>query len=361
MVQTTRATAPQQWRSNQIEYGTKFTQELAATYDTPPATGEIADIFRVKTQGLFPERPMVFEGNEDEVGDASEFPNDQYEVSRDWKLAVTARLSAELGALVLAGAMGDVESVVQQIDTFYEHTIIPFVKGAAQGAGNAGGVQAASTGIRYSDGPGQNIASGVVIPDFSIVGAIGNVAELTHNLQGSGTVVANGDPFQTPVPAVNQLRCTNVQIGDAASEESIVDALEEVEVTWNQNLDSDSAYIAGSGVVRGQQHVGNRTAGLKLKFKQHSTDTELVNYLANTALKCIVTYEGIQIPGTETPEVNYGIIVTYYQIKMMTRAMSAGAAHVAGEYEFHVQRDASDNYFDVVANNDATAYLALAA
>jgi len=349
MAQTTRNTVAQFAKLDKIEFGVK--QE--STYGAALATADITKRWAPQADGINVQRLITFEGNDDEVRGV-EWPDAQYEVKRDLKIeGLPFRLSAETAAYFAALCLGKITSVD---NTDYQtHTIVPNDRTEAQAAGKADYNSLMSTSLRYSDGPGQNIAAGIVCPKLSIEGRMKEFPTLTVDLVGSGEVSDDANSFQS-VESVNLLQLKKVQIGVAGSEEDISSALESLTIEWDNDLRDDDSWYPGSGLYRGQALLGVRKPSLSLAFKQHSTDTELTNFLANTALKAIVTFEGDTIGGGQ----NYDMVWTFYQVRYAGRTSAVSAPYKTQEMAFHIEQDDSDNFVSVVVDNDVASYFAVA-
>jgi hypothetical protein len=356
MSQSTRATVPQRVWPDEIEWGTLATQET--TYGTALATGEIATHLRMQAEIIAINRELTFQSNADEVK-GSEWPTTQYEQKRNLAFDYPARLSSENAALFASLALGDTASAVQETDKYYLHTITPQVVTAAQAAGNGGYSQPPPTSIRYKDGPTQNIAHGICVNELTVEGLMGDFAKINVSCIGSGQVTTDANSFQA-IEAEQQLKLHSVQVGVAASEENISSAIEGCTVGWTNDIREDDSWYPGSGLYRGQALMGVRMPNISLKFKQHSTDTELTNYLANNALKAIITFRGADIADTAGPS-QYNMVWTFWQLKYNARAQSASGNYKLNEMEFHCEDDGTNGILDITVNNDDSAYLALAA
>lgn len=348
MAQTTRATVPQLRRADQIELSAK--QEL--TYGDVMPTLDINLNYPFLGDVVPVNQKVIYEGREGEIGNGYEWADNQDEINRELKMSLSHRMSGETAALMAAFGLGKVTTVAGTDVGAYIHTISPMLRTtAAPAAGTGGASQLPSMSMRLKDGPNQYIADGLCLDSFEIDAQIGKVATIKSDWLGSGRLTTDANAFQT-LAVPNHLRLSKVQIGVAASEEDVTKAVKGISFKWNNKIDSN--FIGA--IYKSAMLAGERAYEFSLDLFQHSTDTDLVNYLANTALQAILTFEGATIVSVD----KYKLVVTLFQVRTNDREIAKSEALKLGKLKFHPEAySANGDYLEMVVTNMTAAYLAM--
>jgi len=255
--------------------------------------------------------------------------------------------------MIFGLGLGDLDTT-DNADTSYTHAIIPFDLTGAAATGNAGYSQPPITGFRYKSGPTQGIIHSAVLDTFELNAMPGGRPEIKANFIGSGEVTADGNSFATAAQG-NLIRLTNFQVGVAASEISLVNALVDLTFNWTNDLQADLGYIAGSDIYRGQCLVGKRDFELSIKCREHSTATERAAYLAQTLHKAIITFTGANIAGAN----DHNLVITLNNVRLNEYSESIDGKYRTFEAKYKGYYVSGANHLDVSVTNTGTGYMVL--
>ncbi len=350
----TRTTAFQPRRVlDALEWGTLAKMEAA--YGTSLAVAETQTHYPFKGEAVLIDRGVGFESDADEVGVQTEWEENLYEINRNPVISgLGYRMSAEMCAILFSLALGKRSETVQQTDKYYEVKTECFTRSDALAAGTAGNNQAASTSLHAKSGPNEYMIDGVVVNALNIEANVGKVADMTCDLLCSGFTAEGPTAFQAAATP-NHLKLTAVSVdGDV-----VTDGIIGVTFGYTNNIVEDARHTAGGGVDPSRALIGaRREVSLKLVQYQHSTDTELADYLARTDIGAIqLLFEGAAISGS-SPAVNHSLTIDLFA--GWYNGLTEGAANGYGtnEMEILVGTDGTD-FIDATIAINQNGYMTL--
>jgi hypothetical protein len=248
---------------------------------------------------------------------------------------------------MIGGALGSITPYTDPGKIAYRQTIIPATVGTALPSFNVIGKKG---GLQY-------LHKGCMVNSFTLTGEAGKATSMEAEIIGSGAretdatgfVAEPSESWQLMKNGYAWIETSAAKSIDAAKTQGLENIssgtprdlkaiIKKFSLKWNNNLEGQFGFGAGSAGVFQTMDYGRRTAELSMDLL-HVDGTDLGYYLANTILTAEFEVKGALIAAGGTLYYGYNVVVPRFMLKKAPLPKGGVGDTLMNTYEADIQND----------------------